>query len=94
MYIYVSVCMCEYTRWVAYNLRHQCERELTCACFRPRCGKMAEELLSLKWNNHQAHFVDILTFLREQVMWRHLLNTCLSSGCVVLHLNLGVTSAL
>nr|XP_053642443.1 protein tramtrack, beta isoform-like isoform X22 [Cherax quadricarinatus]XP_053642444.1 protein tramtrack, beta isoform-like isoform X22 [Cherax quadricarinatus] len=31
-----------------------------------RCGKMAEELLSLKWNNHQAHFVDILTFLREQ----------------------------
>ncbi|XP_047471700.1 protein tramtrack, beta isoform-like isoform X3 [Penaeus indicus] len=30
------------------------------------CGKMAEELLSLKWNNHQAHFVDILTFLREQ----------------------------
>ncbi|XP_076050671.1 uncharacterized protein LOC143031107 isoform X15 [Oratosquilla oratoria] len=27
---------------------------------------MAEELLSLKWNNHQAHFVDILTFLREQ----------------------------
>jgi len=25
-----------------------------------------EELLSLKWNNHQAHFVDILTFLREQ----------------------------
>ncbi|XP_069977097.1 B-cell CLL/lymphoma 6 member B protein isoform X4 [Penaeus vannamei] len=32
----------------------------------PWCGKMAEELLSLKWNNHQAHFVDILTFLREQ----------------------------
>ncbi|KAB7507104.1 Zinc finger protein, partial [Armadillidium nasatum] len=28
--------------------------------------KMSEELLSLKWNNHQSHFVDILTFLREQ----------------------------
>ncbi|MCL4147383.1 UNVERIFIED_CONTAM: hypothetical protein GTU68_030684, partial [Idotea baltica] len=29
-------------------------------------GTMTEELLSLKWNNHQSHFVDILTFLREQ----------------------------
>ncbi|XP_047736861.1 broad-complex core protein isoforms 1/2/3/4/5 isoform X5 [Hyalella azteca] len=30
---------------------------------------MAEEHLSLKWNNHQAHFVDILTFLREKGMF-------------------------
>lgn len=46
-----------------------------------RCGKMAEELLSLKWNNHQAHFVDILTFLREQVI-RHSLWTITNVGCV------------
>ncbi|KAF2362776.1 BTB/POZ domain [Trinorchestia longiramus] len=32
-------------------------------------GAMAEEHLSLKWNNHQAHFVDILTFLREKGMF-------------------------
>ena len=28
---------------------------------------MADELLSLKWNNHKSTFADILSVLRDQV---------------------------
>ncbi|XP_068232841.1 protein tramtrack, beta isoform-like isoform X1 [Palaemon carinicauda] len=53
--------------WVLCSPRFRLSIDvLFCQYAHGRCGKMAEELLSLKWNNHQAHFVDILTFLREQ----------------------------